>query len=265
MILSAEYWMLRQNGNPQNPHFGAWRYGGSNFSGSMTCAGIASLIMAEDALEILDVKIKGEELDCCNGEEELSRADVGLRWLERNYQIAKNPNDPHWWFYYLYALERVGRLTGQRFIGKHDWYREGCELLIKRQDRLRGFISEGSGDNVTDTALALLFLSKGKRKVVLGRLETLTADSMTQPRHAVQHLTGHIEDAWKKELAWQGIALEQSSLEQLLEAPILFWSGRSEIQIDDRSKKLLKDYIEQGVFCWLKPETGTAVKAKPSN
>lgn len=256
MKLAAEYWMLRQNGNPQNPHFGAWRYSGNNFSGSMTCAGIASLIMAEDALEILDVKIKGEQLDCCSGEEELSRADVGLRWLERNYQISRNPNDPNWWFYYLYALERVGRLTGQRFIGKHDWYREGCELLIKRQDRLRGFISEGSGDNVTDTALALLFLSKGKRKVVLGRLESATADSQSQPRHAVQHLTGHIEDAWKKELAWQGIALEQSSLEQLLEAPVLFWSGRSEIRLDDRSKKLLKDYIEQGGFLLAEARNG---------
>jgi hypothetical protein len=256
MKLAAQYWMNRQNGNPQNFNFGAWRYSGDEFSGSMTCAGIASLIMAEDALELLDVDIKGEKIVCCGEREEISRAELGFRWLERNYQIATNPGSGNWWFYYLYGLERVGRLTGQRFIGNHDWYREGCELLIKRQDRLRGFISEGSGDNVTDTALALLFLSKGKRKVVLGRLDSSTGDTASQPRHAVQHLTGHIEDAWKKELTWQSFSLERSSLEDLLEAPILFWSGRQAVKLDDRSKKMLREYVEQGGFLFAEARNG---------
>ena len=60
-----------------------------------------------------------------------------------------------WWLYYLYALERVGRMSGQRYFvttrqagGRgpkfeapqpHDWYREGCEYLltgIGKQDPL---------------------------------------------------------------------------------------------------------------------------------
>ena len=41
--------------------------------------------------------------------------------------------------YYLYGLERAGRLTGQRFFGEHDWYREGAEELVHDQDQLYGF------------------------------------------------------------------------------------------------------------------------------
>ncbi len=262
MRLAAEYWRNRQNNQPRDGDRGGWSYGNNNgFSGSMTCAGIASLIMAEDSLEVLDVNIRGDQLDCCIGEHRESLSDLGLRWLERNYEITQNPNDPAWWFYYLYALERVGRLTGERFIANHDWYREGCELLVRRQDSLRGFIAEGGnaslrGNKVSDTALALLFLSKGKRKVVIGRLLFDSSDSATGPRHAIQHLTGHIEDAWKKELAWQSIALKPATLEQLLEAPILFMSGSSAIQIDERSKKMLKEYVEQGGFIFAEARNG---------
>ena len=35
--------------------------------------------------------------------------------------------------YYLYGLERVGRLTAQRFIGEHDWYREGADHLVNEE------------------------------------------------------------------------------------------------------------------------------------
>lgn len=260
MRLAAEYWKRRQNDRPNDPNRGGWSYGiNDGYSGSMTCAGIASLMVAEDSLEVLDVKIHGDSLECCLGEQRESLSALGLQWLERNYSISQNPSPGGvWWLYYLYALERVGRLTGERFIANHDWYREGCELLVRRQDPLRGFIAEGRNisNRFTDTALALLFLSKGKRKVVMGRLSLDAPGSQNGPRHAIQHLTGHIEDAWKRELAWQKIALQQASVEQLLEAPVLFLSGSEAIQIDERSKKTLKEYVEQGGFLFAEARNG---------
>jgi hypothetical protein len=250
MLMAAEYWSLRQQERPNSPHLGGWRYNDADYSGSMTCAGIASLMMAEDSLEQFDVQVVGDDLDCCVGEARESRADLGMRWMERYYQIGQNPVAGNFWLYYLYALERVGRLTGQRFIANHDWYREGCELLVKRQDKLRGFIVEGtaSGSQITDTALALLFLSKGKRPIVMGRLQVASLPSSSMPRHAIQHLTGHIEQAWKKDLAWQSLSLEAATLEQLLEAPILFLSGSESLQLDADAKERLKQYVEQGGF-----------------
>ena len=38
--------------------------------------------------------------------------------------------------YYLYGVERVGRLTGRRFIGGHDWYREGADYLVRQQGNI---------------------------------------------------------------------------------------------------------------------------------
>ena len=38
-----------------------------------------------------------------------------------------------WLFYYLYGIERTGRMTARRFIGQHDWYREGAKMLVHEQ------------------------------------------------------------------------------------------------------------------------------------
>ena len=258
MKLAAEYWSAKQRDRRGDPHNGAWQYSNNDFTGSMTCAGIASLIMAEDALLLSDVEVTERGIQCCMEEPRTSRVDLGLEWLERNYSITNNPGTGSFWFYYLYGLERVGRLTGQRFMENHDWYREGCELLVQRQDKLRGFISDGqeSTSNVTDTAMALLFLAKGKRQVVIGRLMLDDPNDKPVHRHAIHHLTGHIEQAWKRDLSWQSVSLRQAKLEQLLESPILHLSGSQAIQLTEPQKKLLKDYIEQGGFLFAEARNG---------
>jgi Domain of unknown function (DUF4159) len=261
MRMAAEYWRTRQLNEPGNQNHGGWRYDERRaypYSGSMTCAGIASLMMAEDALQIADAKITNDGLRCCMEEPRQSLVDLGLEWMQRNYSISENPGSPSFWFYYLYGLERVGRLTGQRFIANHDWYREGCELLIKRQNNLRGYIPQGQGntDEGSETALALLFLSKGKRQVVIGRL---TLDDQIDPpihRHAIHHLTGHIEQAWKRDLAWQSISLRQASLEHLMETRILHISGSKAFELNAAQKQMLKDYVEQGNFLFAEARHG---------
>ena len=41
-------------------------------------------------------------------------------------------------YYSLYGLERTGRLSGKRFLGDHDWYREGCDYLVRTQNKEEG-------------------------------------------------------------------------------------------------------------------------------
>ena len=38
-----------------------------------------------------------------------------------------------WPLYYLYGVERAGRLSAQRFFGPHDWYREGAAYFVDGQ------------------------------------------------------------------------------------------------------------------------------------
>jgi hypothetical protein len=247
---------------------GGWSYPGINsgepITGSMTCAGIASMVMTEDALDSSDVRIIDGKLQCCGDEIDLTPAEIGLKWLDANASITSNPNGGYL-FYYLYALERVGRLTGQRFFNNHDWYREGCEAILQRQVPANGYFSNGGGENdrTTDTALALLFLSKGKRQIVMSRVE-LNGDAKKDSFHrrSLQHLTGHIEQAWKRDLAWQSLTLENATVEQLLDSPILFMSGSSAFQLPDKQKKLLKDYIEQGGFVFAEAANGNGCDGK---
>jgi hypothetical protein len=257
--LALAYWLRLQQRS------GGWSYLPATVApiamqptGSMTSAGIASLLIAEDALQFADAKVQGERLLCCQGQIDLTPVDQGMQWLAGNFSAAVNPpvnNPAGYWYYYLYALERVGRLSGQRFIGNHDWYREGAQELLKRQQPIGDglFKPEGTEDDVnTNTALALLFLSKGKRQVVIGRLEHRQLPEMPEPalshRRAVQHLMGHVEKVWKRDLSWQSVRLAEASVADLLEAPVLFLSGREALQWTPQMKSSLKQYIEQGGF-----------------
>jgi hypothetical protein len=70
--------------------------------------------------------------------------------------VEENPGkgDTHF-FYYLYALERVGVVSRKQFIGDRDWFQEGAAVLLSKQD------PEGSWNrNLVDTCFALMFLKR---------------------------------------------------------------------------------------------------------
>lgn len=246
---AAGYWEQRRKADY------SWGYTSTGPSGSMTCAGIASVLIAQDALATGDATVQGEQIQCC-GNGALPSVERSLQWLGNNFSVMENPGvGGQWYMYYMYALERVGRLSGQRYIGKSDWYREGCAALLQRRNRLTGAIAGGIQENeeVTTTAMALLFLSKGKRQVVIGHLKygeeaNNTSQDWQKHRRAIQHLTGHVEQVWKKDLSWQTVSLDRASLADLLETPILFISGTKRFSLSEQNRKLLKDYVDQGGF-----------------
>jgi hypothetical protein len=234
---------------------GTWGYRGERSPrGSMTCAGIASMVILDDALLSLDATADGEQLRCCGRGSEKRAYDpaISLDWLANNFSVNDNPGVGNWYMYYMYALERVGRLTGQRFIGNHDWYREGADAILKRRDNVGGKVRGGPAEiDVAATAMALLFLSKGKRQVVIGHLQHgLNPQDSDWNRHrrAVQHLTGHVELAWKRDLAWQSLRIQRATLADLLESPVLFISGSNQFTLTPQQRRLLKDYVDQGGF-----------------
>lgn len=147
-----EYWLNNQNDD------GSWGYAPGLFgTGSMTCSGIASVVMAAGR-EAHDPKL---------AERARKSAERGLAWLKQNYSIDKNPGlkgvELPWLFYYLNTLEAAGRLTNQARINDHDWFREGSDLVLKRQDRQTGAWSladnPDEGNPLIATSLALMFLS----------------------------------------------------------------------------------------------------------
>jgi hypothetical protein len=267
--LAKDYWLKNQ---VYDKGRGAWGYH-NGVSGSMTCAGIASLIIAEDRLATAEARVVGDAVQCCGnepGDDEIAR---GIDWLGRNFTVRNNPGDDgqaqRWLLYYLYAMERVGRMSGQRFFyGKpqmnpntgefatprYDWYREGCEVLLGQQDALsRGWSGmELERDPLIATPLALLFLAKGRRPVVVARLQTPASNNdWNHHRRSLQNLVGRVERQWQRDLSWQTYELKDATVADLLESPVLFLSGTQAVNFTAVQKKTLREYVNQGGFMFI--------------
>jgi hypothetical protein len=236
---------------------GGFSYPGTDStSGSMTCAAISSLIIVGPSSDQGSL----DRLECCgSSDNHQARIEKALQWMGNNFSVHTNPGARSgYYLYYMYGLERAARLAGRRYfntqtgrgIERIDWYREGSRHLIKI---LRDGVNMASGsthgsNEYCEAAFALLFLAKGKRQVVVNRLEY--GKDMDWQRHpmAVQHLVGHTEQAWRRDLTWQSVQLEQAKVEDLLEAPVLYISGSRAPQFTNQQKLLLKRYVEQGGF-----------------
>lgn len=251
----------------QNPD-GGWNYSSDGQStGSMTVAGVATLSIVEQML-VEDRKIGPDgSPPCCEPAEPNEALDRGLRWLANRFTPLQNPGSGTWLLYYLYGVERAGRLSGQRFFGQHDWYREGAEVLLKVQNQRTGaWVGVGlyESEPTVASAFALLFLSKGLAPVLVNKLKygppnpnrpghTLTDDWNRHPRDA-RNLTEYLSGRplWPKLLTAQEVDLSKAvaakSVASLAQAPVLYITGQDALDLTDAEIALLKEYVEQGGF-----------------
>lgn len=256
---AAEYWRRCQHES------GAWSYDGAGLqraTGSMTCAGIAAMVIASGQMHEGDARVVGQAIECCGPQQDQMPVERGLQWLASQFSVQANPGtgSPSALFYYLYGLERVGRLTGRRFIGRHDWYREGAQMLVRQQDQLSGFWRGqglGEDDELVATSLALLFLAKGRRPVVMAKLKHGEGDDWDHHRSGVHHLTLDVQRRWQQRLSWQTIDIRAASLEDLLETPVLFLSGSEPLNFTGDQKAKLRGYVNQGGFIFAEASNGS--------
>jgi hypothetical protein len=100
----------------------------------------------------------------------------GLAWLAKNYSVTENPGARvHFGdggrqaarYYYLYALERAGILTGQPLLANKDWYLDGARVLLADQGADGSWNKNSSGENaVWQTCFAILFLKKATAPLI---------------------------------------------------------------------------------------------------
>ncbi len=259
--LAHTYW----SGNQRED--GSWGYyKGQPGTGSMTCAGLASMVIVGDVLHESDARVNGDTIDCCalapKGDKE--QIEKGIEWLRRNFHIDANPPYAHsdrdlWHLYYLYGLERAGRLTARRKIGEHDWYREGAEYFVHvaGPDSLTPYWKgHGPAEDNEDiaTSLALLFLSKGRWPVLMAKAQYSSKEAEWNCRAKdVNNMTIYVEGQWKHEMTWQSVDVRKATVDDLLQVPVLFFSGGgSPLPSDatDREKlaRNLRDYVDRGGF-----------------
>ena len=244
---------------------GAWGYQSRmRGTGSMTVAGIASLVIAGMELEQTQEKLVAGKVVGCGKVREPEPLRRAIDWLGRNAGISiddrgrvvrvTNPRSSSAWvFYYLYGLERAGRLTGRRYFGNHDWYREGAEWLVRVQDPVSGaWKGPGLERPVIATSFALLFLSKGLAPVLVNKLRYGThrdaAQDWNNDPHDVRRLTQHVARLWRHRLNWQIVDIDRATVADLLQAPVVFFNGHESPQFTEAQRRKLREYVLQGGF-----------------
>ena len=253
---AKKYWEQTQNQR------GSWGYtptgdkGSSGDTGSMTCAGIASLVITSGMTGQGGAVVRGDRIICHTpgADPDQNRIQNGLTFLANHFSVDNNPNmGQTYLYYYLYGLERVGRMTAQRFIGKHDWYREGTDFLLQRKGELGVYWSDTSQSTLMPTSFAIIFLSRGRWPILVSKIQYGDDKSWNMHANDVDHLTRYVESRWKNELTWQVINLSPATSEDLMQSPVLYLSGnRSPLPKTDREMestvRKLRDYLDHGGF-----------------
>ncbi len=261
--LALRYWKGSQNTT------GSWGYFKGTETGSMTCAGIASLVIASGRTSAGDARVENGIVSCCgnqDADDSADRIERALKWLGRKdiFSVERNPQvidvrRLDWHFYFLYGLERIGRMTNRRFIGDHDWYREGAAFLCSPNvQNLNGSWQADLNTNPIEsdanlaTSFALLFLGKGRRPIVMSKAQHGPEGDWNHHRNDVANLTMYAETKWKAEyplgLSWQVVDLSKATVDDLLQSPVLYINGSQSPAIDDRQGQVLKDYVDRGGF-----------------
>ncbi len=264
---------------------GDWSYieGVRRPSFTMTVAGVSGLIIArmglEDSPQQLDPKTGIAAK--CGDYPEGDAIRRGMNWIGERFAF-KNAEGSKSLFYNVYGIERVGRLSGQRFVGKADWYREGCDFLTRSQKADGSWHAENDtnfrGVNIISTSFALLFLSKGRSPVLISKMahgefvmnqnDRILFEKSANPaiidwhrkRGDAMNLTEFASKALFKNLTlgWQTYDPRRTRLETeeeilsetglLVQSPILYITGHNAPRLTGGQKRVLKKYLQEGGF-----------------
>ncbi|MBL8796606.1 MAG: DUF4159 domain-containing protein [Planctomycetia bacterium] len=246
---------------------GSWTYRGDvpMVSMTMTVAGLCGLYIVGQELDAdrQQLQKNGVALKCGNYDENAAIAKAA-NFIKDRFTIDRVRLHI---FYHLYGLERAGRLSGQRFFGDHDWYREGCQYLIKNQHDDGSWYLRGQGFDawpVVSTDLALLFLSKGRTPILMSKLVHGQPDNPGLDWHRKRGDLRNLTDFASRELfkrqplGWQIFNAREvrptndeevrQVTGELLQSPIAYFSGHNRPQFTAWEKKMLQQYVEGGGF-----------------
>jgi hypothetical protein len=226
---------------------------------TMTTAGLCGLLISGMELNSgREVLAADGTASNCGVYAESEPVKKALDWIGQNFRLEQ----PYNAFYNLYGIERAGRLSGQRFLGRHDWYREGCEYLVRTQKDDGSWHERNHRDNwpVISTSFALLFLSKGRTAVLISKLVHGPGEDWNNDRYDARNVVDYAtKEVFRKlPLAWQifdagrvDVTNEEeltNLARELLQSPIVYFNGHESPRFSDIEERLIKTYVEQGGF-----------------
>ena len=247
---------------------GGWTYrGGGLTTMTMTTAGLSNLLITGADLEVGKQKLRDDGVaELCGIYEENKSVADALRWVGNNFPAKLTVERARAAFqhpyYGLYGIERVGRLTGNRFIGGHDWYRLGCEFFVDTQKADGRWDGEGRQFDhwpVVATSFSLLFLSKGRTPVLMTKLAYNRGDDWNNKRSDCKNLVAFVsKELFKGQpMAWQIFDSRTKPAEQedqvkelaaeLLQSPVTYFNGHNRAPTG-KERDILREYLNNGGF-----------------
>ncbi len=205
--------------------------------GSMSGAAVASLFIIRDML------YRGTGCPCKNGKSprqglEVDKAiEEGIEWLAAAFVVDKNPGRGAWYMYWPFSCERVGLASGIKYFGTHAWYQELTSFILSRQS------PDGGWGHISDTALAIAFLAKGRAPILANKLQFKGAWNM-HPRD-LANLTRYVANLKEQPIQWQVINLD-IPVQEMHDSPILYISAESPMEITAEQKAKLRQFTDTG-------------------
>lgn len=240
-----DYWLEQQRAD------GGWGYspgkGRSESYMAMTLAGLASVYICVDELY-------AAKFIQCRGNTTIPPIEKGLRWVDKNFEGMLK--EQTWFYYTLYGLERVALASGKKYFGQKDWYKLGTAELLRRQNTKGSFRGKGVNGGVNSTtSYALLFLVRGRRPVLMNKLE-FTGDWNNRPRDAA-NVTRWMREQFEVGWTWQ-IIPATVPVKEWHDAPILYISGAQAPRFTNEQVDKLRTFVNQGGIIFSAAECGGA-------
>jgi hypothetical protein len=227
---------------------GEWPYWESDLKPtySMTCAGIASLLVTHD---YLDAPLLGKKLTT---QPYSSALQKGISWLEEG-DHAVNLQAGLWFEgYSLYGMERVGLASGFKYFGDHNWFVELAAPQLPKQMANGSF---GSNDDPVSTAYMLLFLSRGRHPILANKLR-FDGNWTNRPRD-LANLASYVSREMERPTNWQVVDAKRDA-DDWADAPILYIASQKALKFDDDVIPKLTKFINNGGLIFSHADAGSA-------
>ena len=232
-----KYWRAHQNAD------GGWGYSSAKDQETyvtMTAAAVASLFILQEQTD-RDIRLVSKPDKAI---------DDGLTWLDKNFVPGNAfdlnlPATPYW---ALFSLERVTLATGKKYVGGHDWYREGAAALLRKQQAdgswgpVYGFHDGNNG--IVPTCLAITFLARGRNPIAFNKLEYPGNTWNARPRDAAYE-TKWMAGNFERAINWQVVNLT-SDPQEWLDAPVLLITGSQDPKFSAADLAKIRAFIEAG-------------------
>ena len=213
---------------------GGWGYGPA---GNLDASYANMTLVNTIGLKICEEMLFAGGHNVCKPLPENPVVDKGLDW------ITANVNYDNLETYGLYAVERLGILSGLSEIGGRPWFDEGARRLVA--DRAWRAHGAYQPDQQIGAAFAVLFLSRGLEPVIVNKLKRAGTDDWNNDAYDVKHLVEYVSTRFQLPKQWRIVTL-QTDVDYLLRVPILYISGHEALKFTDQEKQKLKEYVERG-------------------